>query len=103
MKSLPQLINQPTNQSIDRSEILLLIAEVTVTRRLITLAGSMPTRPQARAATPAQPCEMAMIPMESGPGFIPGIWSHSTAVPVALDRNSVNVSSAIDISLRNNE
>jgi hypothetical protein len=35
--------------------------------------------------------------------FIPGIWSHSTAVPVALDRNSVNVSSAIDISLRNNE
>jgi hypothetical protein len=68
MKSLPQLINQPTNQSIDRSEILLLIAEVTVTRRLITLAGSMPTRPQARAATPAQPCEMAMIPMESGPG-----------------------------------
>ena len=31
--------------------------------------------------------------------FIPGIWTHSTAVPVALDRNSVNVSSAIDINL----
>jgi hypothetical protein len=32
--------------------------------------------------------------------FIPGIWTHSTAVPVALDRNSVNVSSAIDINLQ---
>ena len=28
--------------------------------------------------------------------FIPGIWTHSTAVPVAFDRNSAKVSSAID-------
>jgi hypothetical protein len=31
--------------------------------------------------------------------FIPGIWTHSTAVPVAFERNSVKVSSAMDKSL----
>lgn len=31
--------------------------------------GSKPTRPQARAATPLQLCEMAKIPTESGPGW----------------------------------
>lgn len=31
--------------------------------------------------------------------FIPGIWTHSTAVPVAFDKNSVKVSSAKDKSL----
>jgi len=31
--------------------------------------------------------------------FIPGIWTHSTAVPVALERNSAKVSSAMDKSL----
>ncbi|BAS85430.1 Os03g0640825 [Oryza sativa Japonica Group] len=36
-----------------------------------------------------------MIPMESGPGFIPTICTQSTAVPVAFDRNSAKVSSAI--------
>lgn len=35
----------------------------------LTLAGSRPTRPQARAATPGQPWEIATIPMESGPGY----------------------------------
>ncbi len=35
--------------------------------------------------------------------FIPGIWTHSTAVPVAFDRNSVKVSSAMDISLENKQ
>lgn len=34
----------------------------------LTLAGSRPTRPHARAATPGQPWEIATIPMESGPG-----------------------------------
>ena len=33
-----------------------------------TFVGSRLTRPQARAATPLQLCETAMIPMESGPG-----------------------------------
>uniref|UniRef100_A0A2P2JZ62 Uncharacterized protein n=1 Tax=Rhizophora mucronata TaxID=61149 RepID=A0A2P2JZ62_RHIMU len=33
-----------------------------------TFAGSKLTRPQARAATPPQLCEMAKIPTESGPG-----------------------------------
>ena len=69
-----------------------------------------------------------MIPMESGPGcykstkanryreeekeliddsqleehtFIPGIWTHSTAVPVAFEINSAKVSSAMDKSLQN--
>lgn len=129
-----------------------------------TLVGSRLTRPHARAATPVHPWEIAMIPMESGPGwknhtrishflsktdvsdltfelrsfihikvclpklwqldkyffysikfplplkfeitlwliftFIPGIWIHSTAVPVAFERNSVKVSSAIDTSLK---
>ena len=32
--------------------------------------------------------------------FIPGIWTHSTAVPVAFDRNSDKVSSAMDIILQ---
>ena len=36
----------------------------------LTLVGSKPTRPQARAATPVQPCEIATIPIESGPGCI---------------------------------
>jgi hypothetical protein len=36
---------------------------------LQTLVGSRPTRPQARAATPLQLWETAMIPMESGPGY----------------------------------
>nr|GMD33777.1 Os03g0640825 [Ipomoea batatas] len=40
-----------------------------------------------------------MIPMESGPGFIPGIWTHSTAVPVAFERNSAKVSFAMHNSL----
>jgi len=31
--------------------------------------------------------------------FIPGIWTHSTAVPVAFERNSAKVSSAMDKSL----
>lgn len=31
--------------------------------------------------------------------FIPGIWTHSIAVPVAFERNSVKVSSAIERSL----
>jgi len=31
--------------------------------------------------------------------FIPGIWTHSTAVPVALEMNSVKVSSAMDNNL----
>lgn len=31
--------------------------------------GSKLTRPQARAATPLQLCEMAKIPTESGPGW----------------------------------
>ena len=31
--------------------------------------------------------------------FIPGIWTHSTAVPVAFERNSAKVSSAMDNSL----
>lgn len=35
-----------------------------------TFAGSKLTRPQARAATPVQPCEIATIPMESGPGYM---------------------------------
>jgi len=92
-----------------------------------TFVGSRLTRPQARAATPLQLCETAMIPMESGPGckgihaisnsqnniqiathgtihsfypnncitFIPTICTQSTAVPVAFDRNSAKVSSAI--------
>jgi len=34
--------------------------------------------------------------------FIPGIWTHSTAVPVAFERNSVKVSSAMDKSLEKN-
>ena len=34
--------------------------------------------------------------------FIPGIWTHSTAVPVAFERNSVKVSSAMDKSLKKN-
>jgi hypothetical protein len=33
-----------------------------------TFVGSRLTSPQARAATPLQLCETAMIPMESGPG-----------------------------------
>lgn len=33
--------------------------------------------------------------------FIPGIWTHSTAVPVAFERNSAKVSSAMDKSLEN--
>jgi hypothetical protein len=33
-----------------------------------TFVGSRLTRPQARAATPLQLCETAMIPTESGPG-----------------------------------
>lgn len=37
--------------------------------KLQTLVGSRPTRPQARAATPLQLWETAMIPMESGPGY----------------------------------
>ena len=87
-----------------------------------TFVGSRLTRPQARAATPLQLRETATIPIESGPGyktkprtrinslhaltcmfqtkqndftFIPIIWTQSTAVPVALDRNSARVSSAI--------
>lgn len=32
--------------------------------------------------------------------FIPGIWTHSTAVPVAFERNSAKVSSAMDKSLK---
>nr|GMD25363.1 Os03g0640825 [Ipomoea batatas] len=43
---------------------------------------------------------MAKIPTESGPGFIPGIWTQSTAVPVAFERNSAKVSSAIERSLQ---
>lgn len=35
--------------------------------------------------------------------FIPGIWTHSTAVPVALERNSAKVSSAMDKSLVENK
>lgn len=35
---------------------------------LITFVGSKLTRPQARAATPLQLCEIANIPTESGPG-----------------------------------
>lgn len=35
----------------------------------ITFVGSRFTKPQARAATPRQPCEMATIPTESGPGL----------------------------------
>jgi hypothetical protein len=31
--------------------------------------------------------------------FIPGIWTQSIAVPVAFERNSVRVSSAIERSL----
>ena len=31
--------------------------------------------------------------------FIPGIWTQSTAVPVAFERNSAKVSSAIERSL----
>ena len=31
--------------------------------------------------------------------FMPGIWTHSTAVPVAFERNSAKVSSAMDKSL----
>lgn len=31
--------------------------------------------------------------------FIPGIWTQSTAVPVALERNSAKVSSAMERSL----
>lgn len=34
-----------------------------------TFVGSRFTKPQARAATPRQPCEMATIPTESGPGY----------------------------------
>ena len=34
----------------------------------LTLVGSRLTRPHARAATPVHPWEIAMIPMESGPG-----------------------------------
>lgn len=41
---------------------------------------------------------MVMI-LKQGMTFIPGIWTHSTAVPVAFDRNSVKVSSAMDKSL----
>lgn len=39
---------------------------------------------------------------EEGEGevtFIPGNWTHSTAVPVAFERNSAKVSSAMDKSL----
>jgi hypothetical protein len=32
--------------------------------------------------------------------FIPGIWTHSRAVPVAFARNSDKVSSAIERSLK---
>lgn len=35
--------------------------------------------------------------------FIPGIWTQSTAVPVAFERNSVKVSSAIDRSLQGSQ
>ena len=35
--------------------------------------------------------------------FIPGIWTHSTAVPVAFERNSAKVSSAMDRSLENKQ
>lgn len=35
---------------------------------MITFIGSRLTRPQARAATPLQLCEMAKIPTEPGPG-----------------------------------
>lgn len=37
---------------------------------------------------------------ESAVTFIPGIWTHSTAVPVAFERNSAKVSSAMDKSLQ---
>jgi len=35
--------------------------------------------------------------------FIPGIWTQSIAVPVAFERNSVKVSSAIERSLEQGE
>ena len=35
--------------------------------------------------------------------FIPGIWTQSTAVPVAFERNSVKVSSAIDRNLQGSQ
>jgi hypothetical protein len=44
------------------------ISEHQETYKALTLVGSRFTKPQARAATPRQPCEMATIPTESGPG-----------------------------------
>lgn len=40
--------------------------------------------------------------LQDKPTFIPGIWIQSIAVPVALARNSVKVSSAIASNLQSN-
>lgn len=51
---------QTSNQQINDSKHIKM--------RMHTFVGSKLTRPQARAATPLQLCEMAKIPTESGPG-----------------------------------
>ena len=42
--------------------------EITGNGDMFTFEGSIPSREQARAATPVHPCEIVTIPIASGPG-----------------------------------
>lgn len=58
---------------IDQSILLQIWAKKRIfsveSKNELTLVGSSPTSPHARAATPLQPWEIATIPIESGPGY----------------------------------
>lgn len=58
----------------------------------LTLEAGRETSPQTRAATPRGPCAMDVIPRLSAPDLSSGSCVHSTAVPVALAKNSWHAS-----------